>query len=103
MSCPGKDPTIDAALVDLLQKLRDHAGASVTVNSGWRCEDYNRSVGGASNSQHLRGRAADVKVANMSPKEVADFFEALNVPGLGRYSTFTHVDTRKGHSRWGSN
>ena len=44
----------------ILNGLRERFGAPIYINSGYRCPDVNRSVGGAENSYHLQGRAADI-------------------------------------------
>ena len=96
----GQD-TIDAETVGFCQAVRDHFKQPVTIHSGNRCPAYNTKVGGAKNSQHLRGRAADMSVKDHPPSAVHDFLETLNPGGLGAYSTFTHVDSREGKARWG--
>ena len=47
-------------LAILLQKIRDRAGVPLHVNSGYRCKALNDVIGGASNSDHLFGAAADI-------------------------------------------
>ena len=93
---------IDSDLVDVLQKVRDHFGKAVTINSAFRTASHNKKVGGATYSQHLYGKAADIKVSGVAASVVADFAETLmpSTGGIGRYSTFTHVDVRKVKSRW---
>lgn len=93
---------IESDLVDILQKIRDHFGKAVTINSAFRTFSHNKKVGGATYSQHLYGTAADIKVSGVAPSVVADFVETLmpSTGGIGRYSTFTHVDVRKVKSRW---
>ena len=98
----GQD-TVDYQLAAILDALREWAKAPVVVTSGNRCPAYNKKIGGSPTSQHLRGRAADVVVSGKTPAEVANFLETLSPGGLGRYLTFTHVDSRDGHSRWGEN
>jgi len=44
----------------LLDPVRELWGAPLTVNSGYRCAELNRAVGGAARSQHLTGEAADI-------------------------------------------
>ena len=53
--------------LEVLQPLRDYVGAPVHINSGYRCKALNLAVGGVKNSQHLRGEAADIRIA--SPKQ----------------------------------
>ena len=101
----GSDPIfIDDELVGVLQQIRDHFGKAVTITSAFRTASYNSSkkVGGAKYSQHLYGKAADIKVSGVAANVVADFAETLmpSTGGVGRYSTFTHVDVRKVKSRW---
>ena len=94
------EPSWDLLLI--LDKIREHFKAPVRINSGIRCEAHNKSVAGASKSQHLYGTAADIRVDGVSPAKVAEYAETLlpNTGGIGIYSTFTHVDVRKTKSRW---
>jgi uncharacterized protein YcbK (DUF882 family) len=48
-----------ALVVNILQPLRDAMGTAISINSGYRCPSLNRSIGGARNSQHMTGQAAD--------------------------------------------
>lgn len=85
---------IDSTLVSYLQKIRDWAGKPVTINSGYRTSSYNEKIGGAKNSYHVKGRAADIVVSGKTPLEVARKAETLGMKGIIKYSTFVHVDTR---------
>ena len=100
----GSDPVfISPDLVKILQSIRSHFGQPVTITSGFRTASKNAETPNASEySQHLYGLAADIKVAGVRPKEVAEYAEKLLVGkgGIGIYSTFTHVDVRTIKSRW---
>ena len=99
----GSDPIfIDSELVNVLQKIRSHFGKSVTITSAYRTPGKNKAVGGQTYSQHLYGKAADIKVKGVTPKKVAAYAEKLlqNKGGIGIYRTFTHVDVRSSKSRW---
>lgn len=84
-----------------LEPLRARFG-SVHVTSGFRTRSYNASIGGATLSIHIYdypGRepdcvAGDLVCATGTPAEWHAFLEQLNPGGLGRYSTFVHVDNR---------
>lgn len=86
---------IDGQLVDILQQIRDHFGAAVTITSGYRTAAHNRAVGGVSNSYHMYGMAADIKVSGHTPREVAAYAESIGVKGIGLYTSWVHVDTRR--------
>jgi uncharacterized protein YcbK (DUF882 family) len=99
----GSDPIfIDSDLVTILQKIRTHFGKTVTITSAYRTPGKNKAVGGTTYSQHLYGRAADIKVKGVSPKKVAAYAETLlkNKGGIGTYSIFTHIDVRTTKARW---
>lgn len=49
---------------EVLQRLRDHLGSPVIINSGYRCPELNVAVGGVKNSQHCRGEACDIRIAS---------------------------------------
>lgn len=99
----GSDPIfIDSELINILQKIRTHFGKSVTITSAYRTPGRNKAVGGQAYSQHLYGKAADIKVKGVTPKKVAAYAETLlpKSGGIGIYPTFTHVDVRTTKSRW---
>lgn len=99
----GTDPIfIDSELVAVLQKIRSHFGKSVTITSAYRTPSRNKAVGGEMYSQHQYGKAADIKVKGIAPEKVAAYAETLlnNRGGIGRYSTFTHIDVRAEKARW---
>lgn len=99
----GSDPIfIDSDLVNILQKIRNHFGKSVTITSAYRTPGKNKACGGTTYSQHLYGKAADIKVNGVAPAKVAAYAEKLlpNSGGIGIYKTFTHIDCRAKKSRW---
>lgn len=99
----GSDPIfISQELVKLLQEIRDHFKAPVTVTSGYRTPAHNKKVDGATQSQHLYGMAADIQVKGVAPKKVYAYVDSLlpYTGGVGLYGTFVHVDVRKTKSRW---
>ena len=93
---------ISLALVNLLQKIRNHFGKAVIINSAYRTEAHNKSIGGATYSQHKYGLAADIHIDGVTPKEIAAYVETLmpSSGGIGIYKSFVHVDVRQVKSRW---
>lgn len=52
-------------LIDtVLDPARELFGAPIYVNSGYRCRELNRAVGGAARSYHMSGRAADLNTGS---------------------------------------
>lgn len=91
---------IDNCLVGYLQQIREHFRKPITITSGYRCATHNANVGGASQSYHMRGQAADIVVAGITPVQVASYAESIGVKGIGLYDSFTHIDTRTNKSFW---
>jgi len=93
-------------LAENLQIIRDELQEPIKINSAYRCENHNRKIGGTSKSQHIKGKAADIVVKNLTPDEVANALDNLQKGGfirsggLGRYDTFTHIDIRGTQARW---
>jgi uncharacterized protein YcbK (DUF882 family) len=89
-----------------LQVLRDAIGKSISITSGYRSSQHNKKIGGAKDSQHVKGLAADIKVSGMTPKEVALVIEGLieqgkmKQGGIGIYPSWVHYDIRGTKARW---
>lgn len=80
-----------------IQPLRDKLGVPIHVNSGYRCPELNKAVGGVPTSQHQKGEAADLSIDG----KAADILEALensNIPFdqaiLYRKQNFLHVSLK---------
>jgi len=96
--------TVDVDTLALLEKIREWAMVPVIINSACRCATWNEMVGGAKTSQHVYGRAVDIRIEGKTPDEVAKFVESImpDSGGIGIYpdQNFTHIDTRTGKGRW---
>ena len=92
-------------LAENLQVLRNHVGR-LNLTNAYRCKYHNADVGGAVNSQHPKGKAADIKSRDINPKDMAAIVddlmkcESFKLGGVGIYNTFTHVDIRGTRARW---
>ena len=71
----------------------------ITILSAYRTPSHNKKVGGARNSQHVEGRALDLKPPN--GYSVAQFYKVIKaiapdcgINGIGLYKTFVHIDIR---------
>ena len=64
----------------LLEPARALLGVPLMVDSGFRCQALNEAVGGASNSAHLEGRAADLVPEGMDLREAFDRLRSSDLP-----------------------
>ena len=105
---PGKHSyeyiRLSPSLVQALEDIRARTGRPVTVTSGYRPPDYNREVGGVSNSAHIDGLAADIYCDGLTTDQLYDICEQVigTRGGVGYYpkSGFVHVDLRGYYARW---
>ena len=98
----GTRVDMDPELLDALHAIREAAGSEGTfeVISAYRSPQTNemlrgRSSGVASKSQHLLGKAIDVRLRGVDTARLRDIALALGLGGVGYYgsSDFIHVDT----------
>lgn len=94
----GKTDDVQRNLLYLMFKLEalrtKLGGGAVKVNSGFRSIDHNTDIGGAGNSQHMYGIAADISVSGHSPAEVAAVAKTCGLSGVKAYKGHVHVDSR---------
>lgn len=91
---PEAVKAIENLVTNLLQPLREKYGKRMVINSGYRCPELNKAVGGESTSQHVKGEAADVAC-----EHPAYLVECLKRSGLDfdqciQYTTFVHMSLK---------
>ena len=85
----GRLDALDDELVRSLQRLRDIVGKPLRIISGYRCCEGNALVGGSKYSQHLYGRAADIRPGYATVAQC----RAAGFVGIGvRAGQVVHVD-----------
>jgi hypothetical protein len=100
-------------LLDVLEAFRAAVNAAwrkpdapeigVILDSAYRCPVWNRLKGGALRSQHMLGRAADVRVTGTTARKLYDL--SLQVPsiqgrGVNDHKQFLHLDVRTEIAKW---
>ena len=88
---------VDDNLLEVLQQASNDLKRKITVTSGYRSKKYNDQIGGAKNSYHVRGQAADISIEGLTPWQVALYFEHYGnkkAKAIGMYDSWVHVDTR---------
>lgn len=90
-----------------LEKIRALTNQPLKVNSGFRTAAYNAKLeGSAVKSQHVQGRAADIKLGGMTSRQlytaICNLIKQGEIPegGIGLYRTFVHYDIRGTKARW---
>lgn len=78
---------------EVLQPLRDKLQKPISISSGYRCPKLNELVGGAKNSYHKNGSAADIIVWGMVPYEVARVVldMGLEFEEMGLANNYLHI------------
>lgn len=90
----GIDENIKALVADVMDPARRKLGKPVFINSGFRCPRHNASVGGVSNSQHIRGEACDCRCED-NRRLVRIIVEQGRYDQLIIYPSFVHVSWKK--------
>lgn len=95
--------SLSALVENVLDPARERIGKPIVVNSGYRCLELNKSVGGAPTSQHTKGEAADLTTGNR--EENKRLFEIIrdHLPFdqlINEYDyNWIHVSYRQGNNR----
>jgi uncharacterized protein YcbK (DUF882 family) len=93
-------------LVINLQIIRDTVKSPLQITSGYRSPAHNKKVGGAKDSQHMKGTASDLIPKTISTKELHDTIKRLmdegkiKQGGLKNYGGFVHYDIRGKYVTW---
>jgi len=81
-------------LAGLLEQVRKELGKPIHINSGFRCKQVNDSVGSKDSSQHRIGCAADIKIPEMTPKQVCEAIKASGIQFdqlIREFDSWTHI------------
>lgn len=53
--------SMDDDFMTLIEVIREELDLPMDVESGYRCPDYNKIIGGSKGSWHMKGRAIDIR------------------------------------------
>lgn len=77
---PTEIANLQALVNNVLQPLRDAMGEPLIVSSGYRSPQVNELIGGAMESQHLAGEAADIQIFGIDNRDLAQYIIDLGLP-----------------------
>lgn len=66
---PEVERNLTALVDNILDGVREIYGKPITVNSGYRCPELNKAVGGSATSDHVKGFAADITAGSKEENE----------------------------------
>lgn len=97
-------PTIFNNLQELVKNVLDPLrlawGQPIIVTSGYRCPKLNKAVGGATNSQHIYGQAADIRTVSDHPDDNKKLLRCLIEAGLPFDKLISEYVDEKGRPNW---
>lgn len=85
-----------------LEAVRTIVGRPIIVSSGYRSYLVNKAAGGALNSAHMSGLAADINVKGMDPSSLAHIIKVSQIPYdqlILEYDAWVHVGVAKSNPR----
>ena len=90
-------------ITECLQPIRNYIGKPIKVTSGYRCQTLNNlpTIRGAKNSEHLTGRAADIVVSGMTPRQLIEKIKASGVEYrqlINEHNLWVHISYSKGNN-----
>lgn len=94
-SCGCNELIVNHGFIKKIEDIREFLGFPFVVNSFYRCEKYNKQIGGVKNSYHLLGRAMDIKASGERAYRIIEVASDFGFRGIGVYPTFVHLDDRE--------
>lgn len=100
LKCKGTNEIhMDEEFMEKLVAIRDKLNLPMTITSGYRSKEHNKSIGGAKNSPHLHGKAVDIacygeKAYQIVQLALEEGFTGIGVKQKGTHGArFIHIDT----------
>ena len=97
--CCGEQIEMNADLIKSLQKLRTIYGKPITINSGYRCPEHNKAVGGVNDSEHVTGEAVDISCTTSQLRYELVELSLCRFQRIGIAKTFLHFGVGKAKSQ----
>lgn len=93
--CCGRCEMVEEFILKLF-RARESSLVPFVINSGYRCYNYNKKIGGVPNSYHLSGNAVDIKCLDGWQRyQIISSAIKAEIYGIIIYQNFIHLDNRK--------
>lgn len=101
--CGNCENKINSGFVALMEEIREEFGEPLRVNSGYRCAEHDKAVGGV--GPHTTGFAGDfAPLSGWTPAKkykLVGIALACGATGVGVADTFVHIDRiPQSEKRW---
>jgi zinc D-Ala-D-Ala carboxypeptidase len=93
---------LQSLCIEVLDPLRKEVGLPIYISSGYRCKKLNRVIGGALNSQHIEGKASDIKVKGMNNFEIISAIRKAGIDFdqcIEEFESWVHISFNRGNNR----
>lgn len=87
---------------NVLEPLEELINKQIIISSGYRSEELNSEIGGAKNSQHVEGKAADIKVKDISTEDLFQIIIKSEIEYdqiIQEFDRWIHISYNKGKNR----
>lgn len=92
--CGCEGVVVDDGFLEVMNLIRAELGRPIIVNSWYRCEEYDKSIGGK--GAHRTGVAADIRcLHSLTRWRLVTLAQAHQIDRIGIGDTFLHFDMHK--------
>ncbi len=89
----GSGEKMSSELLEILDGMRDEAGFSFRITSGYRSKAHNKKVGGVEGSSHRKGLAVDILCVDSRKRfKIIELAIAYGITRIGIRKDFIHLD-----------
>lgn len=90
--CLECETIVNPKLIHGLEQIRKALNVPILITSGYRCEAYNRKIGGVKDSAHLTGEGADIAITGSKIRYLMLERAVIWFQRIGLYDKHIHLD-----------
>ena len=88
--------------LNVLEPIEKLINKQIIISSGYRSKELNSEIGGAKNSQHVEGKAADIKVKDISTEDLFQIIIKSEIEYdqiIQEFDKWVHISYNEGKNR----